>query len=247
MAAGVGADYVKFQSWQIARLRDPSAEPFYDWIRNAELSDDMHRELIEECRAQNLRFLTTAFDEDRLDFLASLGLDAVKIASPDAANLRLLERAKGMFPHLIVSTGMHRPDEIARAAEMLKGCSFTFMHCVSLYPHDLDHANLSRLAWLRQFTPSVGFSDHSRGIEAAKMAAVLGAAFVERHACLSRYGPGRVNAWDSTPEEWEALVRYVDQVPAAMGAVDVPLSEAELRARARFIGRWSGPAEASGR
>jgi hypothetical protein len=40
------------------------------------------------------------------------------------------------------------------------------------------------------------------------------------------------------------LARYVEKVDVAMGAGDVPLSEKEIAARKRFIGRWSGGAKA---
>jgi N,N'-diacetyllegionaminate synthase len=188
--------------------------------------------------------LTTVFDVHRVEFLASIGLEAIKVPSPDASNTELLTRMKGRFPHIIVSTGMHYGHEIAQAAEILKGTSYTFMHCVSLYPHDLDRANLSRIYWLRQFTDSVGYSDHSSGIEAAKIAAAMGVTYIERHTCISRYGPGRVNPWDTTPEQWEELARYVEKVEVAMGASEITLSEREIAARERFIGRWSGRAKA---
>jgi sialic acid synthase SpsE len=244
IAADLGVEYVKFQSWQLARVRDPSQEPFYEWLRRAELTDAMHGELIEECRKRGVAFLTTVFDPDRIEFLASLGLEAIKVPSPELSNHELLTRLKGRFPRLIVSTGMHHDAEVERAAGLLRGCPFTFLHCVSLYPHAPEQANLARILWLRRFTDSVGFSDHSLGLEAAKMAAVMGVAFIERHTCLSPRGPGRVNPWDTTPEQWEELVRYVERVERVMGPGRAELSEAELAARRRFIGRWSRLLEA---
>lgn len=238
--AAVGVDYVKFQSWQMARVRDPAAEPYYDWLVNAELGDKQHLELIEECDRRGVKFLTTVFDPHRVDFLATLGMESIKVGSAEVGNHELLSKVRQHFDHVILSTGMHTGDEVRRAVDVLADRRFTLMHCVSIYPHDTGKANLSRMLWLRQFAPSVGFSDHSTGIEAAKMAIVLGADFVERHTALGRYGPGRVNPWDTTPEQWEDLVRYRDLVASAWGEGDVPLSEVELRVRQRFIGRWSG-------
>lgn len=239
IAAEAGVAYVKFQSWQLARLRDPSQEPFYDWIKHAELSDAQHRELQAECRQRGVTFLTSIFDVGRVEFLASLDLPILKVPSPELSHHELLRAVKERFPHLLVSTGMHDAAEVAQAAEVLRGASYTFMHCVSIYPYPSSRANLSRMAWLRQFTDSVGFSDHSNSLEAAKLAIALGATYVERHACLGPDGPGRVNPWDTTPEQWKELAQWVDTVEQAMGVAEGPLGAEELAARKRFIGRWS--------
>lgn len=240
--AAVGVDYVKFQSWRMARVRDPAAEPHYAWLTKAELTDAQHAELKAECERRKVKFLTTVFDAERVDFVASLGLDTVKIGSAEVSDHALLAEARRRFPHIILSTGMHTLKEVARAAEILKRGRLTLMHCVSIYPCGIEQANLARMERLRWFTPSVGFSDHSVGLEAAKMAIVLGADYVERHSCLSPEGPGRVNPWDTSPEQWAELAKYRDLVSAARGTGDAPLGEAELRAKQRFVGRWSGPA-----
>lgn len=237
----IGVDYVKFQSWQLRKVRDPAAEPKYEWLETAELSDDDHVELIHECENQGVRFLTTAFDPERIGFLSSLGMHEVKIGSGEVSDHDLLRAARKAFPHVICSTGMHTADEVGEAAEILREGEFTFMHCVSVYPHSLDRANLSRMEWLRQFTPSVGYSDHSSSLDAARMALVLGARFVERHTALGKYGPGRVNPWDTLPEQWDELVRFRDGFVAAWGpGVETTFSDEELAARRRFIGRWKG-------
>lgn len=237
--AEVGVDVVKFQSWQLSKVRDPAAEPKYEWLKGAELSDENHVELVRECEKHGVGFLTTAFDAGRIPFLRSLGLESIKIGSGEVTDHELLGAARAAFPHVIMSTGMHTGEEVGAAARVLKTSGrFTLMHCVSLYPHGLERANLSRMGWLQSFTPSVGFSDHSLGLDAAKMAIVLGATHVERHSALGTRGPGRVNPWDTTPEQWEELVRFRDGFLAAWGAPGVPLSEAEFASRARFIGRW---------
>lgn len=238
--AGVGVDAVKFQSWQLSRVRDPAAEPYYEWLSKAELRDEQHLELREECRRQGVTFLTTVFDLDRVAFLSTLGLESIKIGSGEMSDHALLLSVRRHFPHLIVSTGMHEPSEVVQTARLLEGHRFTLMHCVSIYPHRVDQANLSRMLWLRQFTPSVGFSDHAVGLDAAKMAIALGADYLERHAALGPSGPGRVNPWDTTPQQWEELVQYRDLVASAWGDPTAPLSEPELKARQRFIGRWRG-------
>src|SRR5215831_3349703 len=90
-AADAGADFVKFQSWRASTVRGGAADPQYDWFVKAELSDADHHVLIEECDRHGIRFLTTCFDIGRVEFLASLGMPAIKVGSPDLTSRRMLE------------------------------------------------------------------------------------------------------------------------------------------------------------
>ena len=238
--AEIGVEYVKFQSWQMSRVRDRTVERHYDWLVGAELSNSQHLDLMEECNKRGVKFLTTVFDSERVGFLATLGLESIKVGSGEMSDHELLSKVRKYFKHIMLSTGMHTGDEVKEAARLLSGGSFSLFHCVSIYPHDIERVNLSRMVWLRQYSGSLGFSDHSVGIEAAKMAVVLGAEYIERHTCLGRHGPGRVNPWDTTPEQWEELVKYRDSAKSAWGEGDIPLAKEELKARERFIGRWKG-------
>lgn len=237
-AARAGVDYVKFQSWRAATVREGAADPQYDWFVQSELSDQAHHELINECARNNIKFLTTCFDIGRVEFLASLGLDTIKVGSPDLGSRRMLEALRKRFRHIIVSTGISTDEEVGRAASWLAGGEFTLLHCVSLYPTPPELVNLRRMEWLRQFTPSVGWSDHTVGLDAARLAIAAGANYVEKHYCLGRTGPGRVTSWDATPEDFAELVAYTCHVEKLMGSSD-PMHTAEIAsARSRFIGRW---------
>ena len=62
-AKSSGADYAKFQSWKVSRLK--SGEWDIDGRRkiyeNAELSKEKHLFLIEECKKNEINFLSSAF------------------------------------------------------------------------------------------------------------------------------------------------------------------------------------------
>jgi N,N'-diacetyllegionaminate synthase len=237
-AAEAGADYIKFQSWRASTVRGGAADPQYDWFVKSELSDADHERLIAECARHRIGFMTTCFDIGRVEFLASLGLDAIKVGSPDLTSRRMLEALRERFPHVIVSTGVGTDDEVAQAAEWLAGGKFTFLHCVSLYPMPAAVAHLKRMEWLRRFTASVGWSDHAEGLAVAKVAIAAGASHVEKHFCLGRNGPGRSMAWDATPGQIEELVKYASEVETLMGDESHPQTPDLAAAKARFIGRW---------
>lgn len=235
VAADIGVDYVKFQSWQFKNLRPEDSQA--EWFKKSELSDSDHYELIAECRKRKVEFLTTVFEVGRVGFLASLGLQEIKVGSADTASYQLLRKLKGHFKHIIVSTGMATEEEICQAAKILKE-NFTFVHAVSLYPTPCEKANLSKIDWLRKFTPSVGYSDHSLGIEAVKIAIARGVSYIEKHFCLSRSGPGRVMPWDATPEEFIQLVEYAHTVDTILGSGNLNLDEEISKARIISIGRF---------
>lgn len=241
-AAGAGADFVKFQSWRAGTLRDGAGDAQYAWFQQAELTDAQHHELIAACEAIGTRFLTTCFDVGRVKFLASLGLTTIKVSSPDLTSRRLLSELREHFDHVIVSTGLAHADEIAQAAEWLAGGTFSLLHCVSTYPLDPADANLASMDGLRQYTASVGWSDHAEGVEVAKLAVALGANVIEKHFCLGRQGPGRVNPWDATPEELRELATYAGRVELIVGRGRREGDAALEAARTRLIGRWGNNA-----
>lgn len=138
-AADVGVDYVKFQSWQASKLRDGRRDPQFEWFSKAELSDGAHYELMDECAKREVSFLTSVFDVERVEFLASLKLREIKVPSPDASSLRILGELKKHFSHIIISTGLSTRDEIVNTARFMQNSEFTLLHCVSLYPRRQTH------------------------------------------------------------------------------------------------------------
>ena len=219
-AKEAGADYVKIQSiladdltfrerFEEGEVREGKTlcmkrpyQPEYARLKPMDLDDDAHHFFIECCNKARIKPLTTVFSRSRIPFLASLSWDTIKIASFDCASYPMLCDLKERFRNLIISTGSTYKAEIKITAVLLKGTEFSFLHCVSIYPTPLDKLRLSRIAWLRQFTPSVGFSDHTLaardGIKASIVALSLGAEMIERHFTLlprdqTKDGPVSIN------------------------------------------------------
>lgn len=235
IAGGIGVDYVKFQSWQSKYLN--KNDPQYAWFSKSELTDKMHYELINECQRYKIKFLTTCFDIDRIQFLSGLGLQEIKVGSADTSSYKMLAVLKEKFEHIIVSTGMATEEEVVKAAEVLTGIRFTFLHCVSIYPTPLGRVNMLRMEWLRGFTPSVGYSDHCIGIQAVKLAIARGATYVEKHFTLGEGKCPRTMSWDATPAEFEEIVSYRDECGKLLGEGKLIIDEDIIRARKKSIGR----------
>lgn len=118
-AVGVGADCVKFQTFQTGKLVTALAERAAYQERNfgagrqqsmlaaLELSRDAFVKLARHCREQRIEFLSTPFDQDSARFLVEeLGCDTLKLGSGDLDNLPMLVGIGRMGVKLILSTGM---------------------------------------------------------------------------------------------------------------------------------------------
>ncbi len=124
-AAKAGADAVKFQTFDAAKLAAQSApkaayqknatdrhESQLDMLRKLELSREWHAELQAHARARGIEFLSTAFDPDSLDFLVALGMPLFKVPSGELTNSPLLWRFARTGKPLVVSTGMATLSEV---------------------------------------------------------------------------------------------------------------------------------------
>ena len=229
-AAEAGADYVKIQSiladelTKRGRFEEGILEegvqkairrPYryeYERLKSMDLDNNTHVWFVEECQKANVMPLTTVFTRSRIPFLASLPWSAVKVASYDCASYPLLRELMEHFDHLYISTGATYDREVTQAAQVLGGFSYTFLHCVTVYPTPLNESNFSKIDFLRQFTPSVGFSDHSMvscdGLKASLVALWLGVDVIERHFTLldsqdTKDGPVSIHA-----EQLRTLTQY---------------------------------------
>lgn len=244
VASEAGVDCVKFQSSRYEDLIDKE-DAQADWVQRTSLSDNDHFELIEECKRYKIRFLTTCFSITRVEFLSSLGLKEVKVASPDLLSFSMLEKLAQNFEHLIISTGMHSKKEIKSAIDFLlrNEISSTLLHAVSLYPAPIDKAFMYKFLWLKDNFSHVGYSHHCADIEPLKFAMANGAEIIEAHMKLGDRGPGRATPFDILPCDFEDLVRYRDSLAELLGNSqwmnqDDFLFPEEKKARERFIGRW---------
>ena len=63
--------------------------------------------------------------------------------------------------------------------------TISILHCNSSYPTYPDDVNLKWIQILqKKFKCNIGFSDHTKGIEAALGAVTLGAKIIEKHLTL---------------------------------------------------------------
>lgn len=224
-AARAGADAVKFQYFHPDRLLSQQAElagyqrgkaaSQRELLKKLALPIEVLAGLVEYTRAAGLAAVVTPFSPNDPSEVAGLGLDAVKIASPDAVNPPLLDAAAALGLPLLISTGTCALGELAYAAALLKrhragGC---LLHCVSSYPTPLEDAGLAGIAVLaEQFGLAVGYSDHTALVQTGGLAVAAGAVVLEKHLTHDPGAPGPDHAVSLDPDQFAA---YVGQARAA--------------------------------
>lgn len=235
-----GVDVVKTQSWRADNLRKdfPDYDMNYRYYKQHELSDEDHFKIKEFCDHYGIQMLTTCFDVDRVDFLASLGLATIKVASSDMAGYRMIRRLLDRFEEVIISTGAATECELERTMEICRGGNAVFLHCMAYYPCPLEKVNMERMLFLKEKGFRAGYSDHTLGTEAGKYAICLGAEYVEKHFTLNRCLPGRDQKMSATIEELSDLVLWANLVESMRGASDAPLSDVEIKFRNNYVGKW---------
>lgn len=275
-AKEAGADIIKIQSMLAADLtRRPQFEtgikdgdkikaiqrpfkPEVERLKPMDLDDEAHRWFVAECQKAGIKPMTTIFSWSRLKFLSSLPWDSIKLASYDCASFPLIVEVKKYFKHLYISTGATYDDEIKQAAQILRGHSYSLLHCVTIYPTPLDQIHLKRMDWLRQFTPSVGFSDHTLasrdGLKASKAAIFYGADVIERHFTVLRPEQSKDGPVSINPAQLKELVQFaslsksdqkkfieenVPEYAGMIGSAHRDLSDTEKLNRDYYRGRFA--------
>jgi sialic acid synthase SpsE len=229
-AAEAGASAVKLQTLYADRLVAPScpapahvrAASLQEFFAQFELDLDAHRALVSRARARGLTVMTTPFAEDVIPALEEIGFDAYKVASGDITYAGLIGALAATGKPLVISTGMSTLGDVAAAlgvARARRGDQLAVLHCVSAYPAPTDAENLRAIRTLADaFRIPVGLSDHGSGLPSAVAAVALGATIYERHLVLRGDTDAIDAAVSSTPGEFAAIVRAMEQARLALGS-----------------------------
>lgn len=235
-AVAAGVDYVKFQTFKADKLVSKSAKKADYQIQNTkneldsqlemlkklELSHEHHELLIHYCKERNIKFFSTAFDLDSLQYLKDIGLNLVKIPSGEITNLPYLRKAAQFFNRIILSTGMCTIEDIRLAMDVLlsngvQKQSITILHCNTEYPTPMGDVNLKAMWHIKDvFGTEVGYSDHTLGIEVPIAAVALGAKVIEKHFTLDNQMEGPDHAASLEPKELKEMVTAIRNIESAL-------------------------------
>ena len=250
-AKKAGCDCVKFQSWD----RDLFSEKVYknnsfledgreldgsleEQVKKYALSFKDLSKLRDYCKNINIDFASSVFTPKQLQELISLQPAFIKIASMDL-NYDLLITKVGLSGYpTIISTGLSDFKEVEHAVktfEATKNDQLILLHCKAVYPPSDELTDLNNIDLLKEnFNYSIGFSDHSVGIDIPIASFGRGAEVFEKHFTLDKKMEGWDHANSATPEEMKQIVQAAKRIPLALGKKERSVFEEELLMRRAF-------------
>ena len=234
-AAESGANAVKFQSIDPYKLVSPKEKKRIKQLKKFQISLEDHFRLKKVADKNKVIFLSTPFSIEAVEFLDSL-VPAYKIASSDNNYFKLIECIAQKKKPILLSTGMTNMKEISLTVKKIKEVSkkikknpeLVLLQCVSSYPTKEKFANLATIKTLSSLGFTVGYSDHTIGIEAAVLSVGLGARVIEKHFTLSKnYSEFRDHKLSAEPEEFKELAERVKNANLLLGNGEKKIQECE--------------------
>ena len=235
-AADAGADVVKFQFFKTEKLVttyakkanyqlkfDNKKNTQFEMLKKLEFSFKNFLSISKLCKKLKIEFCVSCFDIESLNLLKKIKVKRIKIPSGEITNYPLLKKIAKMRKKIIMSTGMSTITEINSAIDVLlkngsKIKDITLLQCNSEYPSPYKDANLLAIKQLKNvFKTSVGYSDHTKGIEASLAAVALGASVIEKHITLKKSSKGPDHQSSIEPNEFKRLVNSIRNIEIALG------------------------------
>ena len=231
VAAHANADIVKFQTFKAENLVTKNAkkakyqkqenlknESQFGMLKKLEIKFEDHKKLISYCRKKKILFLSSPFDLESINHLNKLGLKIFKVPSGEITNFSFLRNIGKLKKKVILSTGMANIKEIEDALKVLikfgtKKKDITILHTNTAYPTPMKDVNLKAMLTIRKkFKTLVGYSDHTKGIEASIAAVAMGASCIEKHFTLNRKMKGPDHKASLQPNELKLMVEAIRNI-----------------------------------
>ena len=163
-----GVDAVKFQMWRASDLY--VGHPDWKIIKKSELTFEKAKKLKKYADSIGIEFFCSVFFPEAVDFLEELNIKRFKIASRtctlnDPHSLETLKKIAITKKPVIISMGMGGNKK--QIMKIFSKSRKTFCYCISEYP-----APFEKIDWKKAIKYD-GFSDHSLGIDAPFLFALL--------------------------------------------------------------------------
>jgi len=236
LAAKAGAGAVKFQTFKTEYYVSKKDKVRFSRLKSFELTESEFERLSTVARDAGLLFLSTPFDIESAQFLEPL-VPAFKIASGDNNFFPLIDVVARTGKPIILSSGMTDIEQITATKDFIQGIwreqeinqELAVLHSVASYPAPPQEANLLAIRQLRdRLGVTVGYSDHTLGIEAAVLSVALGARIIEKHFTPDKnYSEFRDHQLSADPRDMALLVQRVKETTELLGTGNKVLQASE--------------------
>lgn len=197
LAIDSGSDCVKFQLYTgnglVSAVESPARNQHF---KKFELLKDQHLYLAQMCREAGVSYNASVWEIEMLDWIDEY-LDFYKIGSGDLTAWPIIKKFAERNKPILLSTGMSTLKEVIDTVHYIQKINSNYenpkmlclMQCTSMYPIPLSEANINVMTTYSNATGlSVGYSDHTEGVAALKVAAIMGASVLEYHFTDTREG-----------------------------------------------------------
>ena len=207
-----GFDAVKFQVYREDTLSSKE-HPGYEYFKKHSTGNELWNKVRYLCSKKEIGFILTIFGEDILEEIGDLP-DALKVASTDINNKRLIKTVALCGKPVILSTGASTMEEVKRAVEWCyeeNMYNVAVLHCVCNYPVEEENFNLGAIKDLNYSLDTVvGYSDHSMGGTAMSSAHLIGANIIEKHFTFDTSIKGNDHEHSITPNRMQSFMKDVN-------------------------------------
>jgi len=247
-ASKAGADYIKFQTYNVDLLvaKNASLAQYqkknlknyinqFSMLKKLQLSEENQLSLLKYAKKKKIKFLSSAFDLKSLEFLSNLKLDYFKIPSSELTNIPYLRQLARYNKKTILSTGLSSLNEIKQSINVLNDAGLTknkiyLLQCNSEYPSPIKDSNIRAMVRMRElFDMNVGYSDHTIGIESSLCAVSLGASIIEKHITINKKFKGPDHAASANINEFKYLVEKIRNIEKSLGSSEKKITKSERK------------------
>lgn len=204
-AKSCGADLVKFQLYDSKKL--------YGEYQPTELTKEMARIFFQYGELQGIEVFFSVFDVERVKWCEEMGVKRYKIAHSQGENTLLAQAVLATQKEIFVSvTHVNKLRDwynwLSRQPKQVRP-----LYCIAEYPTSLDKLQFFDVSLeapdplKSTFRAFYGFSDHTIGLDVAKIALARGAEIIEKHFAID-HKTGIDAEWSMNPNELKELKRW---------------------------------------
>ena len=195
VAKECGASLSKFQLFDAA---DDKEKPYYEWVKAHQLTFDQAKMLFDYGKEIGMEVFFSVFKPRFVEWCEKIGVKRYKVACSQKDNGSLIIVIQGTYKPVIISSNDGRCFWADQQRELP-----LMLYCTLEYP-----ASLSFMPNFMEDSYYKGFSDHTVGLDASKIALARGALIIEKHFVLKHDSCYPDDAWSMTPDELKELVRW---------------------------------------
>jgi sialic acid synthase SpsE len=236
-AAEAGAQAVKFQTFIPALYSSQLDTVRMERLKKFQLRFFQFEKLADYARKAGQIFISTPFDLKSARFLGTIA-DGIKIASGDNTFGPLIDSVAETSKPMIVSTGLANTAQVKYTtlqiqnvwAQNKSDANLAILHCVSSYPVPPEEANLAAIPALSAILDGVtiGYSDHTLGVDAPVLAVALGARVIEKHFTIdNNYSEFRDHQVSANPDILKEMVKRIRDTEIFLGKGKIGMESCE--------------------